>query len=153
LGCQDLDRTTQIEVVDANRHYYPLVQGQELKIVYEIKNTGDAPLNIDEILPTCGCIIFDETQKKNVPSKGKIFLELTYNSNKNIGLVNHFIYLYGNFKDSNVRELSFDVNVVPDALYTKDYEELYKKEVDKSGVIKNAVDGDLNNKGYYIHNK
>ena len=39
--------------------------------IHEIKNTGNALLNIDDVLPTCGCIIFDETQKTIVRPKEK----------------------------------------------------------------------------------
>lgn len=150
-SCTNLNKETKINVIDSVRHYYPLVQGQELEIVYEIKNVGNSPLSIDEILPTCGCIIVDKTQKENIPPDGTIFLKLTYNSNKNIGLVNHYIYLYGNFNNSKPHILSFDVHVVPDALYTKDYEEIYKAEEEKAGNTKGMVDGKANEKGYYIN--
>lgn len=148
-SCTNLKSETQIKVIDSIRHYYPLVQGQELEIVYEIQNVGESPLNIEEILPTCGCIIVDETQKTNIPPDGTIFLKLTYNSNKNIGLVYHYIYLYGNFNKKKPQVLSFDVHVVPDALYTKDYEELFKTEVEKEGNVKSMVEGNENEKGYY----
>jgi hypothetical protein len=149
-SCMNLDTETKIRVKDSGRHYYPIVQGQELQIVYEIENTGDFPLNVNEILPTCGCILVDETTKTNIPSKGSIFLKVTYNSNKNIRLVNHYIYLYGNFNKTKPLALNFDVHVVPDALYTKDYEELYKSEIEKEGNIESMVDGNENEKGYYV---
>ena len=148
-SCESLDKETEVNVVDIKRHYYPILQGQELKIIYEIKNIGKAPLTITDILPTCGCLMVDETKMKNIPTDGTVFIKLTYNSNKNIGQVNHFIYLYGNFNKTKPIELSFDVNVVPDALYTKDYEELYRKEVEKEGLLKELVDGENNHKGYY----
>ena len=47
-------------------------------------------------------------------------------------------------------ETNFDVHVVPDALYTPDYEELYRKEVEKKGGVKSIVDGNENEKGYYV---
>jgi hypothetical protein len=148
-SCETLDKETKINIVDSKRFYFPILQGQDLKIIYEIKNVGDAPLTITDILPTCGCIIVDETKLKNIPVDGTIFVKLTYDSNKNIGQVNHFIYLYGNFNKKIPVELSFNVNVVPDALYTKDYEELYRKEVEENANVENLVDGNNNQKGYY----
>jgi hypothetical protein len=150
-SCRDLNTETKISVIDANRHYYPLVQGDKLKIIYEIKNAGDSPLNISDILPTCGCILVDESQTQNIPPGGAIFLKLTYNSNKNVGLVNHYIYLHGNYNKGKPLVLSFDVHVVPDAIYTKDYEEIHKTESEKNGDVEGMVDGNTNEKGYYIN--
>ena len=46
--------------------------------------------------------------------------------------------------------LHFDVHVVPDALYVKDYEEIfYKEEKKKKGAVKELVDGDETQQGYY----
>jgi len=58
--------------------------------------------------------------------------------------------LYGNFENELLKELIFDINVVPNAMYTKDYEELYADEVNASGGMKRFVDGDESNKGYYM---
>ncbi len=143
---------TSVEVIDPKRHYYSLLQGQNLDLVYEIKNSGDVTLNISDVLPSCGCIVVNNL-RPHIPPKESVFLELTYNSNKNIGLVNHQIYVYGNIKglkEDEPLKLSFDVHVVPDGDYTKDYEELYQKEKDKDGGLKDAVDGSTNTKGYYI---
>ena len=42
------------------------------------------------------------------------------------------------------------MNVVPNALYTKDYEELHQEAKDKNGAIEDMVDGKENNLGYYL---
>lgn len=128
LSCNYEIKDTKISVKNPSRHYRPLLQGQELKIQYEVKNIGTSPLNVAEVFTSCGCILVDNSTMKNIPPNGSFFLKMTYDSNKNIGLVEHKIYLYGNFNDAKPFELKFDVNVVPDALYTKDYEELYEQE-------------------------
>ncbi len=69
---------------------------------------------------------------------------------KNIGKVQHYITLYGNFATTNKMELLFDVHVVPQSLYTKDYEEMFQEEKDQNANIEDLVDGDENNKGYYM---
>lgn len=150
-SCMDLNKDAIVKVVDPIRHYYPIIQGQELDIIYEIKNIGNVPLQITEIQPSCGCIIVDDV-KKLIESGESLFLRMSYNSNKNIGLVNHQIYVYGNIsgvKKPLPLELNFDVHVVPDALYTRDYEELYKEDIEKR-TIEESVDGDGKGKGYYI---
>jgi hypothetical protein len=85
-----------------------------------------------------------------IPSKSKAYLELSYNSDKNIGLVNHFIYIYGNLNKLDKLTADFDVHVVPDALYTPDYEELYRQKVLEHGGLKNTIEGKENDKGYYV---
>lgn len=143
-------KPTTIEIVDNNRHYYPILVGQELNIMFDIKNTGEHPLIVTDIITTCGCITMKGSSIKTIPAGKTGRLLLTYDSSKNIGYVKHYITLYGNILESNTREIVFDVNVVPNALYTKDYEELYQERKNKAGNIKDFVDGNENNKGYYI---
>ncbi|HAF35157.1 MAG TPA: hypothetical protein DCG88_14260 [Sphingobacterium sp.] len=80
----------------------------------------------------------------------KRLLTFSYNSAKNVGYVKHYITLYGNFEKSPIREIIFDINVVPNAMYTKDYEELYSEEIRAQGGLKTLVDGAENNKGYFM---
>lgn len=150
-ACVDFkDKKTSIEIVDNHRHYYPILTGQKLDVVFTIKNTGENPLLISDILTSCGCIEISKSSVQNIPKGEEGMLTLSYNSTKNIGFVQHFITLYGNFKTSDKQEIVFDVHVVPNALYTKDYEELYQEEKNKGGNIKDMVDGNENNKGYYL---
>lgn len=149
-SCDFEEKLVDVKIVDPVRHYYPIVQGQELNIVIELANESDSPFKITDILTSCGCVMVKEGTFDIIPAQSTGYLELTYNSNKNIGLVNHFIYIYGNLNKVDKLEANFDVHVVPDALYTPDYEELYRKEVQEKGGTKNMVEGNENEKGYYI---
>jgi len=145
------NRKTSVEILDNNRHYWPILTGQELEVVFFIKNTGQYPLVIDEVITSCGCLHLSDKSTLDFVPKGETgILRLNYDSKKNIGFVKHYITLYGNFDTDDTREAVFDVNVVPDALYTKDYEELYFEEQRRAGGIKTMVDGKENNKGYYL---
>lgn len=151
LGCTDIkDRKTTVEVVDNYRHYYPIMRGQKLDVVFDIKNTGKNPLIISDIITSCGCLVAKKTSIDAIPEGEERRLLLEYNSAKNIGYVEHYITLYGNFKGSDIYEIVFDLHVVPSAHYTRDYEELYQEEKDESGDVKSLVDGDENNKVYYM---
>jgi len=149
-SCDFKENLVDVEIVDPVRHYYPIVQGQELNILIKLENKSDAPFKITDILTSCGCVIVKKGAFEVVPAQSTGYVELIYNSNKNIGLVNHFIYIYGNLNKANKLEANFDVHVVPDALYTPDYEELYRREVEENGGVKNLVEGEENTKGYYI---
>ena len=142
-------KPVDVEIIDPVRHYYPVIQGEVMPISYEIENLSDEPLVIKEIQTTCGCII----PKDNLPiiilpkKIGKV--NLAYNTTKNTGAVDHIVWLYGNFKKKNYRELFFDTNIVPPADYTRDYEQLYHEFHTHTGSLKDLVDGYSYEKGYY----
>lgn len=142
---------TTIEVLDNGRHYYPVLAGQDLEIVYKIKNTGKRPLIIKDIVTSCECLELSKSVIRNIPADEEGVVSLTYKSSKNIGYVKHHIILYGNFATGEKLELTFDINVVSDALYTKNYEELFLDENQRWGIIKDPINGDERNKGYYMN--
>lgn len=150
VSCDFKENLVDVKIIDPVRHYYPIVQGQELNIIVKLENKSDYPFKITDILTSCGCVVLKKGNFDVIPAQSTGFVELTYNSNKNIGLVNHYIYFYGNLNKVDKLETNFDVHVVPDALYTPDYEELYRKEVEKKGGVKSFVDGNENEKGYYV---
>jgi Protein of unknown function (DUF1573). len=154
-SCKKKVNPTTVEIEDQDRHYYPIQQGEDLDLNYGILNTGDNPLVITEIQPSCGCIIIDKKNPKIVLPHKKKYIHIKYNSTKNVGYVQHIVRCYGNFFRSGVIELRFDVNVVPDADYTRDYEELYHNYNEKNGNFKNgelkgSVDGTSAKRGYYV---
>ncbi|MCH5347588.1 MAG: DUF1573 domain-containing protein [Muribaculaceae bacterium] len=139
----------EAEFRDPIRHYYPVIQGETLGISYEIENKSDDPLFIQEIQTTCGCIVaLDELPFLVLPNRTAT-LHLSYNTIKNTGFVEHYVWLYGNFVDSTYRELQFDTNVVPNADYTRDYEVLWHEKQTKTGSMRDFVDGDSSEKGYF----
>lgn len=125
-GCKTEIRPTQVDIEDPIRHYYPIPQGEELTLDYEVRNVGKSPLVISDIQTSCGCITTSSTRHV-VPPEQKMTLRFKYNSTKNVGLVENTICLYGNFQDSSLVKLQFDVHVVPPSDYTPDYEEIYFK--------------------------
>lgn len=148
-GCDKKLEHASVEITDMHRHYYPVVQGEQLGVTYDIENTSDNTLFVQEIQTTCGCIVVDEELPLVILPKRTGKLHLTFNSLKNSGYVEHFIWLYGNFTDSDYRELRFDTNVVPHADYTRDYEQLWHEKETKTGIMEDFVDGKSTEKGYY----
>ena len=147
-GCEKKLLPAEVIVTDPARHYYPVVQGEIMSVSYEMENISENPLFIQEVQTTCGCLVSrDELPIVILPHK-KHTIHLDFNTIKNNGYVEHFIYCYGNFKDSDMIELQFDTNVVPDANYFHDYEQLWKEQ--KNKVIKNTYDeGSYDVKDYY----
>lgn len=150
-SCKKKVEMTSVEIEDQDRHYYPILQGEELELSYGITNIGDESLIINEIQTSCGCVLVNDDLPLVILPRQKSYVHLKYNSLKNIGLVQHYIYCYGNIADKGCAELRFDVHVVPDADYTRDYEELYREYRDVHGIVGGAVDGDIQRR-YYVGN-
>lgn len=148
-SCKQKIGWTTVSVADSVRHYYPIIAGDILNLSYEIENTGEEPLIIREIQPSCGCIIPKLTSRMIMPGKSRRLL-FKYESAKNIGFVEHVIRIHCNVKPTGIIKLVFDTNVVPHADYTRDYEELYKEAVERNAMIRGLVDGDETEKGYYV---
>lgn len=142
---------TTVEIKDPVRHYYPILQGQELSLSVRLDNTGKVPLVIKDVQPSCGCILMESRSEKVIPPGKSIVLGFKYDSRKNVGKVEHVVRFWGNISPKGMAEMRFDVNVVPDALYHHDYEELYDKSGNKSE-IKEFVDGEAGHTGlgYYV---
>lgn len=64
------------------RHYYPILEGEELWITYGIWNTDKNPMVINEIQTSCGCIVADEG-KRIIPPGHDERLMFRYDSSKN----------------------------------------------------------------------
>lgn len=151
IGCQNVsNRTTTIEIIDNDRHYYPVLRGQELDVVFTVKNTGKQPFILDDLIITCGCIAPGKSSIRSIPAGKEGKLILKYDSNKNIGYVKHHIDLFGNLGDVEKISVSFDVNVVTDNDSTRDYEEIYKELREKGLNTESMTDGEENRKGYYM---
>src|SRR5690554_5904986 len=151
VGCADIrNQVTTLEIIDNNRHYYPILRGQELEVAFDIKNTGKHPFILSDLLISCGCVVSKKSSIKSIPPGSERTITLTYDSSKNIGFVEHKIDIYGNLENKEKKVLIFDVHVVPESDYTRDYEELYLTKLKQEGYLKRMTEGDENNKGYYL---
>jgi hypothetical protein len=149
VACDKHLKPASVILLDPVRHYYPVIQGEMMNISYEIENTSDNPLFIQEVQTTCGCVVPREELPIVVLPHKVGFVNLTFNTIKNTGYVNHFVYCYGNFQDSTCVEFEFDTNVVPRADYVRDYEQLWHEQNDENKSLRDFVDGMPGQKGYY----
>ncbi len=143
------EKRTTVSVVDPERHYSPILFGQILEVVYTIENTGEEPLFVKDIHVSGGCELSDKTNIKILPAGSKGFIHVYYDSRKNLGYVKNYITIYANLESGDKKELTFDLNVVPNAHYTKDYEEVHK-EKDRT-FIEELVDGSETERKYTVN--
>ena len=145
-GCTTRVQFTTVEIKDPVRHYYPILQGQELTVNIRIDNSGKVPLVVRDIQPSCGCIVLESDHEMVVPPDRSMYVTLRYDSRKNVGKVEHSIRFWGNISPNGMAEMRFDVNVVPDANYHHDYEEMYDK-TESARKLKGHEDSGV---GYYV---
>ena len=144
----DIDnvRRTKMEIIDPERHYYPILRGSELSSVYKIFNRGNEPLIIYDVQASCGCIDID-FPSGSIGKDDFGFITLDYDSAKNIGYVEFYVTILANTEKDVFTTVKFDLTVVTSPHYTRDYEEIYlerrkaKLEGGEDGVIK---------QGYFI---
>ena len=148
-SCNKKLKPASVIIVDPVRHYYPVLQGEMMNIAFEVENTSKNPLFIQEIQTTCGCIIpRNQLPIVVLPHKSSAIF-LSFNTIKNTGYVDHYVYCYGNFQDTTCVELRFDTNVVPRADYVRDYEQLWHEQSTGAPDMRDFVDGMPSQKGYY----
>lgn len=154
-GCSSCERklgVTQIVVEDSIRHYYAMLQGTQLEMLWRIANVGDEPLVLRDIQPSCGCVIADPQEHYVIPPGREMLLRFLFDSGKNTGYVQHTIRLYGNIAPDGIACLIFDTNVVAPALGTPDYEEFHRTsdQFDIVVGVKELIDGNEAERGYWI---
>lgn len=150
VGCGSKElKLTTVKIEDPKRKYFPILQGQRQKINVKIFNTGQNPLKIYDVYPSCGCTVA-KFPEKLIPVGGYGTIDMEYNSNKNIGYVGIYTTIKTNTKEGS-QNFFFEINVVPDPHYTKDYEELYNADKENNqSLVKELVDGSTNQQGYTI---
>ena len=149
-ACSKKLEPASVIVIDPVRHYYPIFQGEMMSISFELENTSDNPLFIQEIQTSCGCLVPRAELPIVILPHRNGFIDLEYNTIMNNGYVNHYVYCYGNFQDTTAIVMQFDTNVVPSADYTRDYEQLWLEQAKKQPTIPSIINGSISSKSYYI---
>ncbi len=60
---------TTASFVDSVQDFGKVPQGEQVKILFHVKNTGTKPLLIAEAKPSCGCTVADFTKSAIAPGK------------------------------------------------------------------------------------
>lgn len=149
-ACRHSVSPTSIVVQDSIRHYYPLLQGEDLNLEFRIANVGDEPLVITEIMPSCGCVVVDEKFDKIILPNKEAKLLFNFKSQKFSGYVKHTIRIFGNIKPKGMALLTFDLHVVPPYDTSPDYEERFRANGDSENGLTPAITSE---KQYAIPNE
>ena len=78
-----------------NHDFGTIKEGQKVSYTYKFKNTGDAPLIIQNAQPSCGCTV-PEWTKEPIPVGGSGYVKAEFDSNGKTNIQNKTITVTAN---------------------------------------------------------
>jgi hypothetical protein len=101
-----------VAVFNATTHDFGVIkEGDVVEYSFSVKNTGEAPLLIENARPSCGCTVPDWT-KTPIPPGGTGFVKAKFDSNGKPGMQNKNITVSANTWPAQT-VLRFTANVTP----------------------------------------
>ena len=108
---KDSSLYTNITWLDSTeRNYGTIAEGQKLEVAYRFRNSGNKPLIIARVQPSCGCTVAEQPEEPIQPGKeGEI--KASFNSEGRIGINNKTLFVVANTRGTQSNELRFSVIV------------------------------------------
>jgi len=147
-SCHKRLQPTAIQVQDSLRRYPTIVLGEDLTLIYKVRNIGSEVLDITDVQPSCPVIEASPNNVNSIPPGNEALLKFVFHSGKNIGLARHSIRLFGNIYPKGVAELIFETHVVRPSIDWSDYEEYYQKNIESTE--EDLLDGKNSERGYTV---
>ena len=108
---KDTASFTSIQWIDSVKDYGKITEGQKLEVLFRFKNTGDKPLVIEGVHPSCGCTVADPPKEPIAPG-GEGEIKGAFDSNGKSGQQHKTISVKANTRGSDTHELTFTVEVL-----------------------------------------
>ena len=106
----DSSQFTTIQWLDSSKDFGKIGEGQKLEVAFRFKNTGDKPLVIERVQPSCGCTVAEQSKEPVAPgAEGQI--RATFNSEGRTGINHKTLFVYANTKGTTNHSLQFVVEV------------------------------------------
>lgn len=106
----DSSQFTSIEWLDSDKDYGKVNEGQKVEVAFRFRNSGDKPLVIFSVTPTCGCTAAEPPKEPILPGQEGV-IKGAFDSNGRIGTNNKTIHVRTNTKNSMDHNLNFKVEV------------------------------------------
>jgi hypothetical protein len=89
-------------------------EGEKVAYTYKFTNTGDAPLIVQSVQPSCGCTAPDWS-KEPIPVNGTGFVKVEFDSNGKVGIQNKVVTVNANtWPKSLILRFKAQVNPKPE---------------------------------------
>ncbi|MES1159834.1 MAG: DUF1573 domain-containing protein, partial [Bacteroidota bacterium] len=106
----DSTQFTTIQWLDSSKDFGKIEEGQKLEVAFRFKNTGDKPLVIEKVQPSCGCTVAEQSTEPIAPG-GEGQIKASFNSQGRTGINHKTLYVYANTKGTRSHSLQFVVQV------------------------------------------
>ena len=108
---QDSSLYTSITWLDStNRNYGTIPEGKKLEVAYRFLNSGNKPLIIARVQPSCGCTVAEQPEEPIQPGKEGV-IKASFNSEGRTGINNKTLFVVANTREVQTNELRFSVLV------------------------------------------
>jgi hypothetical protein len=89
-----------------SKDFGKIQEGQKLEIAFRFRNTGDKPLVIVSVHPSCGCTVAEQPEAPIAPG-GEGSIKAVFNSEGHPGIANKSLTVTSNTKGSQTHQLRF----------------------------------------------
>jgi hypothetical protein len=108
---KDSSQYTNLTWLDSTvRDFGTISEGQKLDVAYRFLNSGDKPLIIAKVQPSCGCTVAEQPDEPILPGKEGV-IKASFNSEGRIGINHKKIYVIANTRGVQSNEVEFSVLV------------------------------------------
>ena len=108
---KDSSLFTNITWLDStSRNYGSIAEGRTLEVAYRFLNSGNKPLIISRVQPSCGCTVAEQPEAPIMPGKEGV-IKASFNSEGRIGVNHKKIYVMANTRGTQNNEVEFSVLV------------------------------------------
>jgi hypothetical protein len=108
---KDSSQYTNLTWLDSTtRDFGTISEGQKLEVAYRFLNSGDKPLIIAKVQPSCGCTVAEQPDEPILPGKEGV-IKASFNSEGRIGINHKKIYVIANTRGVQSNEVEFSVLV------------------------------------------
>jgi hypothetical protein len=106
----DSTQFTTIQWLDSTKDFGKIQEGQKLEVSFRFKNTGNKPLVIEKVQPSCGCTVAEQSTEPIAPgAEGQV--KASFNSEGRTGVNHKTLFVTANTKGSQSHSLQFVVQV------------------------------------------
>ncbi len=110
IGITEAKKKTTIQWLDSTKNLGKISEGEKVEVAYRFVNTGNEPLVIENVVPTCGCTVAEKPEAPVAPGKEGV-VKAVFDSHGRAGTQHKSITVYAN-TEVMVYPLTFDVDVI-----------------------------------------
>lgn len=110
IAATEAKKVTTIQWLDSTKSLGKITEGEKVEVAYRFVNTGNEPLVIENVVPTCGCTVAEKPQAPIAPGKEGV-VKAVFDSQGRVGSQHKSLTVYAN-TETMVYPLVFEVDVV-----------------------------------------